>query len=187
MDTNQNDAIVCEDNKDTKSVGVAIDVQNNQKVKTASEQRVKTDIQVKIFAPERSRSHAQQRSSTSNNAVIAQSKLDRVLKKPNASHVPAHVKAPFKTAPDIKRLPRSRPGSGTSYRPQSAKSASSCAPNLSNTTSGRSRTTGTTRSNTSRSRSAGSSKPASNYGSSHRNNSVSRIGQRQLSKERLVS
>ena len=190
MDTKQNDQIVCDDNKNTKSMGVTIDVKNNQRVKTTSEQRVKTDTQAKILECnplERSKSRAPQKSSASNNAVIAQSKLHRMLKKPNASHVPVHLKAPFKTAPDIKRLPRSRPGSGTSYRQQNTKSASSSAPKLSNTSSGRSRTTGTTRSNTSRSTSAGSSKLASNYGSSHRNNRASRIGQRQLSNEHLVS
>ena len=39
--------------------------------------------------------------------VVSQSKLNSLIKVPKQTHIPAHAKAPFKTAPETKRMPRS--------------------------------------------------------------------------------
>ena len=61
--------------------------------------------------------------------VVSQSRLNNLIKVPKqapapAHHVPAHAKAPFKTAPETKRLPRSAVHSSRSTaRSSSGKSA----------------------------------------------------------------
>ena len=185
MSKMQVDEIVCDENKNGKTKESIEDAKGNHRAPTARQQRSKTESQSKVS--ERGKSSKQQRSSASNNSVIAQSKLDRLLNKPKTSHVPAHVKAPFKTAPETKRIPRSRLVSGFTSRQPSARSASSGASRSASSCIARSSAAKMAGSTKNSATSSGSTKLAFDNTWSSRSSSASGLDRRQLPSKHLVS